>query len=341
MMMRRLELVIVQLDEARRLIHVGRVPQLRLAHILLDSAVELIMHRMAEQLLRWEHRNFDQLEGLYRMRRWRENGTQLQRQFASELSESELEQEIARLEPSVTSKANRKKIDRDFQRKAEFLVEKGALPASLVPVLRKLHAYRNETYHRDHHRTEILLPAVLIYFDVACTVLDLYSPGSMTGAGEVGPELARFQPDWRAGDPFQIPHLAATKLREEVGLDLSVLQTALADHLSLRLEELLSGLEYIDKNNPNRHTGEAIRLVQVDDDDVDAIFRPEVLLSRRFPITVQDLRDWTERAEALREVTDRDALFAEFAALEDLFERLEGRVNEAIWHIDEQDNVRD
>jgi hypothetical protein len=42
--MQRLELVIVQFKEVKRLIEVGRVPQLRLAHILLDSAVELIMH---------------------------------------------------------------------------------------------------------------------------------------------------------------------------------------------------------------------------------------------------------------------------------------------------------
>ena len=46
--MKRLELVVVQFEEVKRLIEVGRVPQLRLAHILLDSAVELIMHRMAE-----------------------------------------------------------------------------------------------------------------------------------------------------------------------------------------------------------------------------------------------------------------------------------------------------
>jgi hypothetical protein len=339
--MRQLELVIVQLDEVRRLIKVGRVPQLRLAHILLDSAVELIMHRMVEQHLRWERHDYDQLKNLYRMRRWRQNGTQLQRQFASSITEAELEQEIARLEPRVTSKATRHKIDHNFLSKAEFLVDKGALPAALIPVLRKLHAYRNETYHRDHHRTDVLLPAVLIYFDATCTVLDLYNPGSMIGADEVGPELARFQPSWRAGDPFEIPHRAATKLREEVGLDLSALQSALADHLTLRLEELQSGLEYIDENNPRRHAGEAIRLMQVDDDDVDAIFRPDVFRRRQFPITMQDLHDWTERAGALREVADRDALFAEFAALEDLFEPLEGRVNEAIWQIDEQANMRD
>lgn len=104
---------------------------------------------------------------------------------------------------------------------------------------------------------------------------------------------------------------------------------------------MLSGLNYIEENARRLQPGDAIRLMQIDDGDVDAIFDSEVLRSRRLPITMQSLRDWVERAEALREVTDRDTLFAEFAILEDLFEPLEGRVNEAIWNIDEQANMRD
>ena len=81
--------------------------------------------------------------------------------------------------------------------------------------------------------------------------------------------------------------------------------------------------------------------MQIDDGDVDAIFHPEVLRRRKVPISLEDLRAWTARAEALREVSDRDSLFAEFATLEDLFEPLERQVNEAIWQIDEQANMRD
>lgn len=68
-----LELVIVQFEEVKRLIVIDRVPQLRLAHILLDSAVELIMHRMAESELNLERYPFEQLE--FRARRPDENLT--------------------------------------------------------------------------------------------------------------------------------------------------------------------------------------------------------------------------------------------------------------------------
>ena len=52
----------MQLEEVKRLIEVGRVPQLRLAHILLDSAVELIMHCMVEAELESDCFLFGQLE---------------------------------------------------------------------------------------------------------------------------------------------------------------------------------------------------------------------------------------------------------------------------------------
>lgn len=60
--MKQLELVIVQFEEVKKLIRVGRVPQLRLAFILLDSAVELIMHRKVQRELYSEQWRFEQLE---------------------------------------------------------------------------------------------------------------------------------------------------------------------------------------------------------------------------------------------------------------------------------------
>ena len=47
--MQRVELVVVQLEEVRRHVEIGRIPQLRLAHILLDSAVELIRQNPQEE----------------------------------------------------------------------------------------------------------------------------------------------------------------------------------------------------------------------------------------------------------------------------------------------------
>jgi hypothetical protein len=340
--MQRLELVIVQFEEVKRLIAVGRVPQLRLALILLDSAIELIMHRMIEAELRHERFHFDQLANIRRLESWQHSNDPVQRRFATNaLSSDQLASEIQRLEPMVTSKARRRKIDRIFGEKIDFLVGRQMLPMEVAPALKKLHDYRNETYHRDQHRVEVLHSAVLIYFDVACTVLDHYTPGSMIVDRSSGPELARFQGSAGYDDPFELPHSAARQLRQEVGLDLAAVRTALVAHLLERLEELESGLGYIEESSPN-HTrpGDAIRWMQVDDDDVEAIFNEAAFRSRDYPLTMADVTSWIERATAMETMTDRHALFAEFAALEDAFEVVERRVRQVVWDIDEQANMR-
>ncbi|GIJ62666.1 hypothetical protein [Virgisporangium aurantiacum] len=340
--MQRLELVIVQFEEVKRLIVIGRIPQLRLALILLDSAVELIMHRMVEAELRHERFHFDQLKQLRRLESWRHSGTPIQRQFAtSGPSSDQLATEIQRLAPMVTPTAKRKKIDRVFGDKIDFLVERHLLPAEVAPALKKLHDYRNETYHRDQHRVEVLHPAVVIYFDIACTVLDHYNPGSII-VGPFGPELSRFR-DGSSGhdDPFDLPHRAAGQLRQDIGLDLATVREALVAHLLERLEDIESGLGYIEENSMNRmRPGDAIRWMQVDDDDVEAIFDDAVFRSRDYPLTMADVASWIARATAMENMNDKHALFAEFAALEDAFEAMERQVSKAVWDIDEQANMR-
>ncbi|MFI9616898.1 hypothetical protein ACIHCM_35395 [Streptomyces sp. NPDC052023] len=340
--MKRLELVVVQFEEVKRLIEVGRVPQLRLAHILLDSAVELIMHRMVEAELDGERYYFDQLQNLRRIEAMRKSDNPLHRRFATGPSDDQLSSEIKKLEAMVTSKRKRKKINDNFGDKIDFLVERTRLPGSIAPVLKKLHDYRNETYHRDQHRVEVIRPAVLIYFDAACTVLDLYEPGVLIGDGALGPELARFQ-DTRPGhhDPFEVSHRAAKQLREEVGLDLAAVRTALVDHLLGRLDDLESGLAYVEENSVNGAApGDAIRIMQIEDGDIEAIFNNEVLRSRKYPLTMADVKSWIERATAMEDMDDKHTLFAELAALEDEFEDLESKVREAVWRIDEAANMR-
>ncbi|WP_157876942.1 hypothetical protein [Streptomyces graminilatus] len=242
----------------------------------------------------------------------------------------------------VTSKRKRKRINDNFGDKIDFLVDRGTLPGDLAPVLKKLHDYRNETYHRDQHRVEVIRPAVLIYFDEACTVLDCYEPGVMASGGSLGPELARFQEGGPAHEnPFEVSHRAARRLREEVGLDLKAVRTALVDHLLGRLDDLESGLAYVEENSAHGAIpGDAIRSMQIEDGDIEAIFEREVLRSRTYPLTMKDVKSWIERATAMEEMDDKHVLFTEFAALEDAFEELEGKVREAVWRIDEAANMR-
>lgn len=328
--MKRLELVIVQFDEAKRLIEVGRIPQLRLAHILIDSAVELIMHRMVATELDREQFAFDQLNNARRHQALRTSKPQY-RKFLGGPSDEQLSAEVKELEKNVTSKNRRKKIDHSFGEKVSFLVERQKLPGDLAAVLNKLHEYRNETYHRDQHRFEVLQPAVLIYFDAACTVLDNYEVGAVTISESPGPELARF-----GGSLFELPHRAAQQLRKEAGLDFATVREALVDHLRERLENLVANLEDVEANLQGEViAGDAIRVMQLDDEDIEAIFNHDVLRARVYPVTTSDVKSWMVRATAMESMRDKHALFAEFAALEDAFESLERKVIDAVCKIEE------
>ncbi|MDQ0375974.1 hypothetical protein [Cellulomonas humilata] len=341
--MKSLELIIVQFNEVERLIAIGRVPQLRLAYILLDSAVELIMHRMAKSELDGERYPFAQLENLRRIETGSDRVFRAERQ---RLGADWLRAEIEKLEATVVSKRRRSKIDREFAEKIDFLIGRGRLPNDLGPVLKKLHEYRNETYHRDHHRIEVIRPAVLVYVDAACTVLENYEPDTLISGDfdkPLGPELALLHEDLPTPrDLFQLPHLAAKQLREAVQLDLNAVRSALGEHLLARLADLQDNIAYVEENLTGRDVipGDAILAMQIQDGDAEAIFDPEVMRSRNYPLTMNDLRSWVERATALESMSDKHALFTEFAAIEDCFEKVEQVARKAVWDIDEQANWR-
>ncbi|MFF5334711.1 hypothetical protein [Streptomyces sp. NPDC013181] len=310
--MKQLELVIVQFEEVKKLITVERVPQLRLAFILLDSAVELIMHRKVERELDGERWQFDELEKYRKM----EQGGQV-----SDWGR----RRIAELAPQVTSKRRRKKINDTFGAKVEFLVERDALPDEVLPVLSRLHEYRNETYHRDEHRVDVLLPAVLIYFDVACTVLSTLRPRWIEDE-ETGPELERFlrgMAGWP--DPFKLPEYAAATLRSEVGLDLAAVRSSLMNHLLARLEQVDGFIREV-MSFGRKSYEEAIEFIQWDEKDS--------------PTDERDVLSWRERAEALVSVVDKHALFSEFAAIEISLEPFERQAIDAMIRIDEEINLQ-
>lgn len=306
--MKRLELLIVQFDEAKRLIEIDRDPQLRLALIVLDSAVELVLHRMVQA----EYSQADNAA------RWLPVFRQIESNGGGD---DYVRNRIQELESEAISKTKRKKIDAHFAVKIELLTERGRLPVELGPVLNKLHQYRNETYHRDQHRIEVLRPAALVYFDAACAVLACYRPPVLQQV-EPGPELGRFMPETKHSG-FDLPKLAADQLRSEIGLDLDAIRSALRDYLLGRLNEAEDGLAFIEGNMPDVAPGDGLRLVQAKPEDTLAEIR-----SSTYPHVPADLVTWRQRASAMDGIVDRHELMTEFAAIEDEFEELEAKISD-------------
>ena len=158
---------VVQLEEAKRLVTQGDVAHLRLALILLDNAVEVMMHRVIEGRLRHANTYARMLEN-----------------FPKGPLDPEGEKIRAEISSEVVPLKQQKQIRRIFGEKIAFLSkDHDCIPGPTARALRHLHDYRNETQHQDQVRSESIKPAVLILFDIATDFLVRLQPGTTAWIG--------------------------------------------------------------------------------------------------------------------------------------------------------------
>lgn len=328
--MERLERLVVHVEEALRLAKFEDEAHLRLALILLDSAAELIMHRAVSSERARYYWQAPLLESIDR-------AEQQGKSLPDDIKESQAELRSKMLTPSKL-----RTIDRNFDAKAEYLAELGSLPDAEVRVLRKVHAYRNEAYHRDKVRRGSLRSAVDICSYLVCTMMrDLDIAGlaisTNTPSGLV-PYLGE-QP-WAHG--FDAPKRVAGILLATSGMEeQDQLGIALSSHLDDRLQALLDGAEEIAGNltapaGEGWETETALVLVQVEDARRAAMMTPSVARHTRVPFTIEDLWHLRSRAQALTDQPEPVVAFAEFADIEDAFEPVEAKVEEVLIAIDRE-----
>lgn len=146
----------VHVEEAIRFGAMTDEPHLRLGLVLLDSAAELMMYRETDYQIRWNASMYD---------RWLEMAAQEVEMFGSG------QDRVDDLRTKVISKTRRKRIDREFDAKCDFLVERDLLPEPQARALKKLHKYRNDTYHRDELRPATPANGTAIYTYLICSMM--------------------------------------------------------------------------------------------------------------------------------------------------------------------------
>lgn len=80
-----------------------------------------------------------------------------------------------------------RRIDRDFGAKCGYLVGRGVLAEPRARVLKKLHKYRNEAYHRDRLRLGTLASATRVYVYLVCTLMRDFPAHGTGGAIHLTP----------------------------------------------------------------------------------------------------------------------------------------------------------
>ncbi len=318
----RLTSITVQFEEMKRLIELGTATHARLAFLLIDNAAETLMFRNIECLLSSTHLH-EQL-----LRRYDE--------LLELTDERGILQNRDEIADQIVPKRRRAELRRNFNAKADFLCEHDCLEGTQARVLKRLHGYRNELYHRDTIRAETIQPACLLYFDLACTLLEhLRQFETYSIVKTVPATLAKYrQSDVSWGTPSTRD--IAAQLRVGLGIDDTAMRHFLIEHLTSRLNDIDNRVDYLEQSifpgmreiflgGPWREL--IIRVAQVHEDydeppDIDELLQ---LTLRYGP---PDLPRWRAAVEQLAGHEDSLSLFAAFADIEEDMEPFETQLED-------------
>jgi hypothetical protein len=222
----------VHVEEAIRLGTATDESQLRLGLLLIDSAAELMLYRETNYLLRWGAKYEAWLE---------------QAEEAAAHGYVGDQAYIGELRGKVFSKTQRNKIEHDFDAKCALLVKEDILQPAQARVLKKLHEYRNETYHRDELRPATLAGTNKIYIYLVCSMMIAMPVHSMSYLSPIAPAvLTKFLKP--GGERLRRGHGPSDPDRTGVARDdrhqqLDCLGETLAEHVNYRLDEIEAAIE--------------------------------------------------------------------------------------------------
>jgi hypothetical protein len=243
----------------------------------------------------------------------------------------------------VVPRSARKTLAGSFDPKVDFIRDRGDIQETESRILKKLHRYRNELYHRDRMRPETVRSACLLYFDMTCALFERLSQYPLTTMAihrETPPALRKFvAPEAAKGYPTE--EQIAASLRAGLGIDDAGLKKALTTHLIGRLDDLdetISRAERslfgtIAKVIPSGPWRQAIvHLAQWKEESLPGSI--EELLSAQVRYGEADLAAWRQHVAGLQEIRDRLELFAAFGDIEDAFEPFEKQMTDLDVRID-------
>lgn len=331
--MERIEFIVTQLEEAKRMIDLGGIPRFRLAFLLLDNVAELSMRRIIkENLLINNHTNLKSIKFWEQM---------------LDISSENLDQERIRktLESLKNETVPPKKVQRiesHFDEKAHFLAQRGVISHPLARTITKMHSYRNEVYHRDNIRHESIKPATTILFDVACLLFSKVRQQFVVWplSDSLREICDRYGVKYEMFSPLDVCDTVARELRRQLDLNEETLKLALIEHLKSRIQHIEENLDFLISCLPivdNRE--EMLKLVQFDrySEEIEL----ENVLSLKFRYREKDLIRWRKRAEDIRKEEERYRIFSRFADIEDELEPLENIVQKNVSETEKHINFRD
>jgi hypothetical protein len=315
--------VLLQIDEAFRLIQDGRLAQLRIALLLLDNAAEIQMKRFATDRLSYE-----------------ETQERLKSEVLSipEDKRTPTLQDLVLWQPLSTKE--KRAVRRYFDEKVRYLAERAKEQDSrLAAPLWYLHQYRNEAYHHAKVRKETIETAANLLLDINCELLLNLSRSWTSYASNE--DYSWLEERFYNGAPSlfhkrELVPQAVEDFQATVDLDDASVAQLLVRHLESLIQDVFDALVFMVQNTrcPDRETairdshgfGEARRKQRglPQEQSEDAMRRHSVNFLNR-------LRN---RVPQITSALDRFESFRQFSALETDFEVVEENVQELAAEVD-------
>jgi hypothetical protein len=265
---------------------------------------------------------------------------------------------LAEMRGRIVPPGQCKKIDRDFGAKCDYLLGLGALAEPHARVLKKLHKYRNEAYHRDQLRLGTLQSAIKIYVYLACSLMQDFPMHGTGGFIHLPPRppagLLKYLEDGESWLPLMLDKgqadkgqglqaRIASRLLAEAGISLpSGMGEVLSQHICGRLDAVKQAAKEAASFFywPGRDEGwdweAVISLAQLDPRNLPRVMSSDEVKSAAIPVRPAQIGLWRTQGEALASQADDLAAFTAFADLEDAFEPVEALVIQLATDVDRE-----
>lgn len=149
----------VEIAEIRRCAAVGDQAHDRLALLLTDHLVEVIVGREVNTRLTWQLAD----SMIEELRQDRDSGLELPPTLAKVLDDH-------------VWPGQRQKLDQHLHGKTRYLVKQGVLTSDEHVVLKRMHEYRNDAYHRETLDTDLISDLVMAYMMLTSQLLARHRP---------------------------------------------------------------------------------------------------------------------------------------------------------------------
>lgn len=242
-----------------------------------------------------------------------------------------------------------KKITNDFKSLSTFILSKlEIIQHNDFEIINICHKMRNEAYHKNILKNDIIIEVSKTYFHTCCNLLIELLPGSITMGPDDNPnsflsELGYSWSDLRDKEKLEKIINLILKTREKSNKKLA---NVVSNHFIARLSTLTENLNYIQLNRTFEsdedleHIDIILKHIQFFNDESEELEEAkrknlkEAYNSYIPTINTSKLENWERRAARISPLNDSSKILKRFEMLNDEISDLEPKVDEMVMYYD-------